>query len=182
MTCARGEPAHEEPATSQGKPLAPLQCSIVSQRFCDRLRQSGARHCAEPGGAAGARPSWRPCNAQRLVSGQCAAVSAIAVVGAGADPRGGDRGASDCGVLHESFIHPLTILSTLPSAGLSAPVSSRMPWAQLPGGALRAITDIRNWRQGARGGLAGAGRDAHSCAYCKRMRGRIRRHGTGHAV
>jgi HAE1 family hydrophobic/amphiphilic exporter-1 len=47
-------------------------------------------------------------------------VPAIADHGPAADPCGAGRGLSDPGRAYESYIHPITILSTLPSAGLRA--------------------------------------------------------------
>ena len=106
-------PDHPSGAISRGHAdvqSAPRDRARTGGR-CVNARRGRARHAAAD---------------HLLVPGRRPGVSAIAVEHAGADP-----GASlvvvyiILGILYESFIHPLTILSTLPSAGIGALLALR---------------------------------------------------------
>ena len=100
----RGEPSGPVP---RGDALVQPRAGRRAQRrgHGDRSRDAGARPAAE-----------RP----RQLPGRGAGLPGVAHQRAGADPRRPADGLLVLGILYESYIHPITILSTLPSAGVGA--------------------------------------------------------------
>ncbi len=104
--------------------VGPLSVSHQSQVPGDHaLLQPAKRDGARPGGRChqqGCPGHGRARNPHGHVPGQCAGLPGLARQRAGADRGGAGRRLLILGMLYESFIHPLTILSTLPSAGVGA--------------------------------------------------------------